>query len=548
MGLDPFGHKFERTGFANQIKEKYSEVEHDAFDKINDEYIVAGRIMFIRKMGKASFFTVKDKTGSIQIYISINDIGENGEFNPIDTLAKCISDALIRENIEDIESFEPTFASFTTDQYTKLDQNLLSNISMFLGEELKKFTNIYYSKKILPNLTEQPKKLNGKEYKNFIKNIGGAIKYENLSKEIKDGVSILQKNYKIKREKINLSLMEYIFKPNLPTQPVLTDDGTHIDVNELIKYFLNPTPNPKIYREIRDGLIKNYGVTIIIDVSTSCLCDISFMHTIQTIRVLISSIGAIDIPCFDLIVVGDPEPIILCSERATNEILSERSNIWAPLFSFFKPKRHGDLTSAIKAAYDLNSSRRTEHTNRIFVCTDGLYSKSERNSIIKVKLNISKKNVGEIKDSDPVMYDNFCMAKGVSVYGIGIGICAYGIEEIFPQNIYALNPGNLIEAISKCFSDSSVNKNNKMPVLTFLQKFSNVIDNIKYAKDNKYFNALKKELNNIMVSNDAFPFSNEPIEIDPSQGRVNPSTGITEMYKKDLLKRQRILIVMCYRN
>ena len=31
--------------------------------------------------------------------------------------------------------------------------------------------------------------------------------------------------------------MEYIFKPNLPTQPVLTDDGTHIDVNELIKYF-----------------------------------------------------------------------------------------------------------------------------------------------------------------------------------------------------------------------------------------------------------------------------------------------------------------------
>ena len=32
--------------------------------------------MFIRKMGKASFFTINDKTGSIQIYISINDIGE----------------------------------------------------------------------------------------------------------------------------------------------------------------------------------------------------------------------------------------------------------------------------------------------------------------------------------------------------------------------------------------------------------------------------------------------------------------------------------------
>lgn len=32
--------------------------------------------MFIRKMGKASFFTIKDRSGSIQIYISINDIGE----------------------------------------------------------------------------------------------------------------------------------------------------------------------------------------------------------------------------------------------------------------------------------------------------------------------------------------------------------------------------------------------------------------------------------------------------------------------------------------
>ena len=136
----------------------------------------------------------------------------------------------------------------------------------------------------------------------------------------------------------------------MPKQTILTDVGSHIDVNELIKYFLNPTPNPKIYREIRDGLIKNYGVTLVIDVSNSCLSDISFMHSIQTIRMLLSAIGAIDIPCFDLIMVGDPEPVVLCSERATNEILSERSNIWAPFFSFFKPKRHGDLASAIKAA------------------------------------------------------------------------------------------------------------------------------------------------------------------------------------------------------
>ena len=77
LGLDPFGQKFERTGLAQEIKEKYQDVEHDAFENMDDEATVAGRIMFMRKMGKASFVTIKDKSGSIQIYISINDVGED---------------------------------------------------------------------------------------------------------------------------------------------------------------------------------------------------------------------------------------------------------------------------------------------------------------------------------------------------------------------------------------------------------------------------------------------------------------------------------------
>ena len=76
LGLDPFGHRFERDSFANDIKEKYKDVDHDEFENMDDTATVAGRIMFIRKMGKASFFTIKDKSGSIQIYISINDVGE----------------------------------------------------------------------------------------------------------------------------------------------------------------------------------------------------------------------------------------------------------------------------------------------------------------------------------------------------------------------------------------------------------------------------------------------------------------------------------------
>ena len=76
LGLDAFGQRYDKTDYAVDIKEKYKDVEHDQFENMTDTAKVAGRIMFIRKMGKASFFTIKDKTGPIQIYISINDIGE----------------------------------------------------------------------------------------------------------------------------------------------------------------------------------------------------------------------------------------------------------------------------------------------------------------------------------------------------------------------------------------------------------------------------------------------------------------------------------------
>ena len=76
MGLDAFGQRFERDAYAKDLQEKYKDVEHDAFENMDDTATVVGRIMFIRKMGKASFFSLKDKTGKIQVYVSINDIGE----------------------------------------------------------------------------------------------------------------------------------------------------------------------------------------------------------------------------------------------------------------------------------------------------------------------------------------------------------------------------------------------------------------------------------------------------------------------------------------
>ena len=76
LGLDPFGQAFNRTHLAKDIKDEYGSLENEELESKEITVSVAGRIMFIRKMGKASFFTIKDKTDKLQIYISINDIGE----------------------------------------------------------------------------------------------------------------------------------------------------------------------------------------------------------------------------------------------------------------------------------------------------------------------------------------------------------------------------------------------------------------------------------------------------------------------------------------
>ena len=61
--------KYDRTHFAKVIKDNYDQYE-------SKDVSVAGRIMAKRIMGKASFCTIQDSTGTIQSYVSINDLGE----------------------------------------------------------------------------------------------------------------------------------------------------------------------------------------------------------------------------------------------------------------------------------------------------------------------------------------------------------------------------------------------------------------------------------------------------------------------------------------
>lgn len=61
--------KYDRTHTTNEIFENYEELE-------GKDVKIAGRIMGKRVMGKASFAHVQDSYGNIQLYVSVNDLGE----------------------------------------------------------------------------------------------------------------------------------------------------------------------------------------------------------------------------------------------------------------------------------------------------------------------------------------------------------------------------------------------------------------------------------------------------------------------------------------
>lgn len=69
-GFQPFAYSFDVTHKSTQIKSNFEEYE-------NKDVSVAGRIMAIRRMGKASFTHIQDDSGKIQIYLKKDEIGDD---------------------------------------------------------------------------------------------------------------------------------------------------------------------------------------------------------------------------------------------------------------------------------------------------------------------------------------------------------------------------------------------------------------------------------------------------------------------------------------
>ncbi len=71
-----FPNDFERKNLAGELHTAYGAMSHDELQTAHVSVTVAGRMMLKRVMGKASFATVQDMSGRIQLFISNGDTGE----------------------------------------------------------------------------------------------------------------------------------------------------------------------------------------------------------------------------------------------------------------------------------------------------------------------------------------------------------------------------------------------------------------------------------------------------------------------------------------
>ena len=75
-GIDPFGSRFDVTTNSKEIKELYDSFTNEELEEKDIEVTIAGRIMTKRGKGKAGFMHIQDKYGQIQIYVKLDNVGE----------------------------------------------------------------------------------------------------------------------------------------------------------------------------------------------------------------------------------------------------------------------------------------------------------------------------------------------------------------------------------------------------------------------------------------------------------------------------------------
>ena len=79
-----FPNDFKRKHLAQELKNEFDEFSKEELEKKKAKGVVAGRIMLRRMMGKASFTTIQDFSGRIQLYIRADEVSNYNEFKNYD--------------------------------------------------------------------------------------------------------------------------------------------------------------------------------------------------------------------------------------------------------------------------------------------------------------------------------------------------------------------------------------------------------------------------------------------------------------------------------
>ena len=75
LGIDPYGQAYKVSHSIEEIRKLCAKKDAHNLEKLDLHVSIAGRIKAISKMGKASFMNIQDKTGNMQVYISLDGVG-----------------------------------------------------------------------------------------------------------------------------------------------------------------------------------------------------------------------------------------------------------------------------------------------------------------------------------------------------------------------------------------------------------------------------------------------------------------------------------------
>src|SRR5712675_1927450 len=74
-GIEPYPYRFDRSATLGEIRQRHVDLEPGT--ETDDRVSVAGRVLLIRRQGRLTFVTIRDREASIQLFVSQKAAGDD---------------------------------------------------------------------------------------------------------------------------------------------------------------------------------------------------------------------------------------------------------------------------------------------------------------------------------------------------------------------------------------------------------------------------------------------------------------------------------------